>query len=72
MRPSKAGQSASIEWLRALRRRASVVQDDVEEGTVDAQVAIVVDEAQLSELMSLLCQSGPATTAPAPAAFHSN
>ena len=29
----------------------SVVQDDVEEGAVDAQVAIVVDEAQLSELI---------------------
>jgi Group II intron, maturase-specific domain len=31
---------------------ASVVEDDVEEGTVDAQAAIVVDEAQLSELIA--------------------
>ena len=27
------------------------MEDDVEEGTVDAQVAIVVDEAQLVELI---------------------
>ena len=36
---------------RSLRRRASVVEDDVEEGTVDVQAAIVVDEAQLAEFI---------------------
>jgi hypothetical protein len=34
-----------------LRRRVSVVQDNVEKGTVDAHAAIVVDEAQLAELI---------------------
>ena len=32
-------------------RQASVVQEDVEEGTVNAHAAIVVDEAQLAELI---------------------
>ena len=41
-REAKAGSAAT---------GASVVQDDVEEGTVDAQVTIVVNEAQLAELI---------------------
>jgi len=32
--------------------RASVVEDDVEEGTLDTQAAMVVEEAQLSELIA--------------------
>ena len=32
---------------RSLRRQVSVVEDDGEEGTMDVQAAIVVDEAQL-------------------------
>jgi hypothetical protein len=35
------------------------VQEDVEEGTVDAQVAIVVDEAQLAELIQKKTHPGP-------------
>ena len=38
---------------------ASVVEDDVEEGTVDAQTAIIVDEAQLAELIQKEIHPGP-------------
>jgi hypothetical protein len=34
----------------ALQRR-EVVQEDIEEGAVDVQVAILVDEAQLSKFI---------------------
>ena len=36
---------------RSLIRQVSVVQDDGEEGTMDVQAAVVVDEAQLSEFI---------------------
>jgi hypothetical protein len=47
------------ECWRLLRRQVSIVQDDGEEGTMDAQTAIVVDEAQLSELIQKETHPGP-------------
>ena len=44
----------SLRWVRA-----SVVEDNVEEGTVDAQTAIIVDEAKLSELIQKETYPGP-------------
>jgi hypothetical protein len=40
-------------------RTVSVVEDDGEKGTMDAQATIVVDEAQLSELIQKEIHPGP-------------